>query len=57
MDILDITTTYDPVTDAWTRRAFLPSPVYDASATKVLLNGKARIELIGGFSGFITPRS
>jgi N-acetylneuraminic acid mutarotase len=48
LDILDITIVYDPVTDAWTRRASLPSPRYGISASKVLLNGKPRIELVGG---------
>ena len=48
LDILDITIVYDPVTDAWTRRAFLPSPRYGMSASTVLLNGKPRIELVGG---------
>lgn len=48
LDILDITIVYDPVTDAWTRRAFLPSPRYGTSASKVLLKGKPRIELVGG---------
>ena len=47
-EILDITIVYDPVTDAWTRRASLPSRRYDISASKVLLNGKPRIELVGG---------
>ena len=48
LDILDITIVYDPVTDAWTRRASLPSPRYGISASKVLLGGKPRIELVGG---------
>lgn len=48
LDILDITIVYDPVTDAWTRRASLPSRRYSISASKVLLNGKPRIELVGG---------
>jgi N-acetylneuraminic acid mutarotase len=48
LDILDITVVYDPVTDTWTRRASLPSPRYDISASKVLLDGKPRIELVGG---------
>ncbi len=50
LDILDITIVYDPVTDTWTRRASLPSPRSDMSATTVLLNGKPRIELVGGMA-------
>jgi hypothetical protein len=48
LDILDITIVYDPVTDAWTRRASLPSARYGLSASTVLLNGKPRIEMVGG---------
>jgi N-acetylneuraminic acid mutarotase len=48
LDVLDITAVYDPVTDAWTRRASLPSARYGISASTVLVNGKARIEAIGG---------
>jgi N-acetylneuraminic acid mutarotase len=47
-DTLDITIVYDPVTDAWTRRASLPSPRRGIAATKVFLNGNARIEVVGG---------
>jgi N-acetylneuraminic acid mutarotase len=50
LDILDITIVYDPVTDAWTRRAFLPSRRYGISASKVLRNGNPRIELVGGMA-------
>jgi hypothetical protein len=39
---------YDPVTDAWTRRAPLPSARANISAATVLLNGKPRIEVVGG---------
>jgi hypothetical protein len=48
MDTLDITTVYDPATDAWTRRAPLPSPRIRTAATKVFLNGQPRIEVVGG---------
>jgi N-acetylneuraminic acid mutarotase len=48
LEIVDITTVYDPVTDAWTRRAFLPSARDWTAATKVFLNGQPRIELVGG---------
>jgi hypothetical protein len=46
-EILDVTISYDPVTDAWTPRASLPSPREHISATKVFLNGNPRIELLG----------
>jgi Kelch motif len=47
-DVLDVNIAYDPMTDAWTRQASLPSPRYSISASKVFLNGKPRIELVGG---------
>jgi hypothetical protein len=47
-DLLDITIVYDPATDAWTRRAPLPSPRASIAGTTVMVNGKPRIELIGG---------
>ena len=45
---LDVTIAYDPATDAWTRRASLPSPRSGVAASTILLNGKQRIELLGG---------
>jgi Kelch motif len=48
LETVDITTVYDPVTDTWTRRAFLPSARDWTAATKVFLNGQPRIELVGG---------
>ena len=48
MDTLDITIVYDPATDAWTRRASLPGPRTGLAASRVYLNGKPRIELVGG---------
>ena len=47
-DILDITIVYDPVTDTSTRRASMPSPRYGIGASRVSLNGKPRIEVVGG---------
>jgi N-acetylneuraminic acid mutarotase len=47
-ETLDITIVYDPATDAWTRRASLPGPRTDLAASRVYLNGKPRIELVGG---------
>ena len=47
-EMLDITIVYDPVTDAWTRRASLPGPRWGLAASRVYLNGKPRIELVGG---------
>lgn len=49
-EILDVTIMYDPVRDTWTPRAPLPTPRYAISASKVLLNGKPRIELVGGMA-------
>jgi N-acetylneuraminic acid mutarotase len=46
-EVLDVTIAYDPVTDTWTPRAPLPGPRERISATKVFLNGKPRIELVG----------
>jgi N-acetylneuraminic acid mutarotase len=48
MQTLDITIVYDPATDAWTPRARMPGPRYAVAASKVLLNGQARIEMVGG---------
>jgi N-acetylneuraminic acid mutarotase len=48
METLDITIVYDPATDAWTRRASLPGPRTDLGASRAYLNGKPRIELVGG---------
>jgi N-acetylneuraminic acid mutarotase len=50
-ETLDITIVYDPATDAWTRRASLPSPRSGIAASAVQLNGKARIEVVGGIAG------
>ena len=50
VDLLDITIVYDPATDAWTRRAALPSPRSGIAASRVWLNGKPRIEVVGGIS-------
>jgi N-acetylneuraminic acid mutarotase len=47
-ETLDITIVYDPITDAWTRRAPMPSPRARIAASQVLLNGQARIEVVGG---------
>jgi len=47
-EMLDITIVYDPATDAWTRRASLPGPRTALGASRVNLNGKPRIELVGG---------
>ena len=47
-DILAVTVRYDPTTGTWTRLADLPSPRTDIAASRVYLNGKARIEVLGG---------
>jgi N-acetylneuraminic acid mutarotase len=48
MDTLAVTISYDPTTRLWTRRADLPGPRTDIAASRIFLNGKARIELVGG---------
>jgi N-acetylneuraminic acid mutarotase len=48
---LDVTIVYDPVTNLWTRRASMPSPRVNMAGATVLLNGKPRIEVLGGFGG------
>lgn len=47
-ETLDITLVCDPVTDAWSRRASLPSPREHDAAASVILDGQPRIELLGG---------
>jgi len=39
---------YDPATDTWTRRADLPSARYGMAASKILVNGLPRLEVVGG---------
>jgi hypothetical protein len=57
-EILAITIVYDPVTDLWTRRASMPSPRLAMAGATVLLNGKPRIEVVGGSGdSFRDPRS
>jgi N-acetylneuraminic acid mutarotase len=48
MDTLAVTVRYDPTTGTWTRRADLPGPRWRIAASTVFLNGKARIEVLGG---------
>jgi len=47
-DSLAVTVRYDPTTGTWTRLADLPSPRSDIAASRIYLNGKARIEVVGG---------
>ena len=47
--LLDKTIVYDPATNLWTLRASLPSPRVGMAGTTVLLNGKPRIEVVGGW--------
>jgi len=47
-DILAVTVRYDPTTGTWTRLADLPSPRTGIAASRIYLNGKARIEVVGG---------
>jgi N-acetylneuraminic acid mutarotase len=48
VETLDITIAYDPVTDAWTRRTSMPSPRSEMEAVKVFVDGKPRVEVVGG---------
>jgi len=48
IDTLAITIRYDPTTGTWARRADLPVPKTGIAASRLYLNGKARIELVGG---------
>jgi len=47
-DTLAVTVRYDPTTGRWLRLADLPSPRTGIAASKVFVNGKARIEVVGG---------
>jgi len=47
-DTLAVTIRYDPATALWTRRADLPSPRAGMTASRIFLDGKARIEVVGG---------
>jgi N-acetylneuraminic acid mutarotase len=47
-DILAVTVRYDPTTGRWLRLADLPGPRTDIAASRIFLNGKARIEVVGG---------
>jgi N-acetylneuraminic acid mutarotase len=42
------TTVYHPITDTWTTSAPMPTARYGVSGTRVFLNGKPRIEVVGG---------
>jgi N-acetylneuraminic acid mutarotase len=48
VDTLAITVRYDPATAIWTRLADLPGPRTGMAASRVYLDGKARIEVVGG---------
>jgi hypothetical protein len=38
---------YDPATDTWTAKASMPTPVAQMSASRVVVNGEERIEVVG----------
>jgi N-acetylneuraminic acid mutarotase len=48
VDTLNLTSVFDPMTNVWSQRARLPSPRAGIAGTTVMLNGKPRIEVIGG---------
>ena len=39
---------YDPVTNTWTRKAPIPRVEWGLSAGRVVVNGQARLEVVGG---------
>ena len=47
-EAVDWNSVYNPITDAWTRRAPRPSPRTGIAGSKVFLNGQPRIEVVGG---------
>ena len=42
------TSVYDPATNTWSNKAPLPSARFGMAASRVVLNGQARIEVVGG---------
>jgi hypothetical protein len=42
------TIAYDPVADAWTSRAALPTPRVGLGASRVFLDGEPRLQVVGG---------
>jgi N-acetylneuraminic acid mutarotase len=42
------TSVYDPTTDRWTDLARMPTARYDFAASRVVVNGRPRIEAVGG---------
>jgi hypothetical protein len=42
------TSVYDPTTDSWTSKAPMPIRLATITASKVLVNGQPRIEVVGG---------
>jgi len=50
MDTLDVTVLYNPATDTWARRTSMPSPRTGIAASTISLDGKPRIEVVGGIA-------
>lgn len=48
IDAIRTTTVYDPRTDTWTERAPFPEAFIGLSASRVFLDGKPRIHVVGG---------
>ena len=42
------TSVYDPATNSWTNKAPMPSARFGIAASRVVVNGKARLEVVGG---------
>jgi N-acetylneuraminic acid mutarotase len=45
--VVGSTIAYDAATDTWTEKASLPTPMYGAAASRVVVNGQVRIEVTG----------
>ena len=46
--IVRTTSVYDPSTNTWTNKAPLPSARVGIAGSRVMLDGKGRIEVVGG---------
>ena len=42
------TSVYDPVVNSWTHAARLPSPMQQFAAARLTVNGRERVEVVGG---------
>ena len=49
--VVATTHVYDPAGDRWITKAPLPKPSELGSATKIVVNGQARLEVVGSLEG------